>query len=456
MSNRFCQNCFELQCRVDKLTTEIGCLKDKIRYLEQGKNEGVFGSSTPSSRKTFKKNSPDKGEPKMGGARKGHKGHGRSEEGVTQVDRVDLADTCPDCGTKLQKRGRRQRTVKDIKPPKPDVIEYACERGWCPHCKKHHTAKPASVLPRMLFGNGLLSHVVSLHFEQGIPLGRIEAMYGLNHGSLCLAFHALSDFVDPALSMLMQQIRKEAVIHADESSWRTDGNNGYVWLFCSGRTSIFRFTNTRSGSVTRDILGTKFLPGCLVRDRYAAYHKLLCRQQYCYAHLLRDVKDIGEEFLHDQEVQNFVEQMSILLSDAIKLRNRKISDKVYYRKAQKLKEQILNWVYCECRHAAIRSYQDIFRKGQDRLFEWAKDRCVPADNNRAERELRPVVIARKVSFGSQSERGARTRSILMTLINTVKKRHKDKTFTEWFKALLDYKTDHPNMTPKEILKHIGT
>lgn len=455
MSNRFCQNCFELQCQVDKLTVEIGCLKDKIRYLEQGKNEGVFGSSTPSSKKTFKKNSPDKGKPKMGGAKKGHKGHGRSQENITSVEPLDLPDTCPDCGTTLQKRGQRQRVAKDIKPPKPDVIEYECERGWCPHCKKHHTAKPPSVLPRMLFGNGLLSHVISLHFEQGIPLGRIEEMYDLNHGSLCMAFHRLSDFVGPVIPLLIQQLRKSSVINADESTWRTDGNNGYVWLFCSERTSIFQFTNTRSGSVARDVLGLKFLPGCLVRDRYAGYHKILGRQQYCYAHLLRDVKDLGEEFLNDQEVQNFVEQLSILLSDAIKLRNRKISDKVYYRKAQMLKKQILNWAYCDCQHAAIRSYQDIFKKGQGRLFEWAEDRNVPADNNRAERELRPVIIARKTSFGSQSERGAKTRSILTTLINTVKKRQKDKSFTDWFKTLLDHWVEQPDLTPKQILKSIG-
>lgn len=455
MSSNFCQQCFDLKRQVDDAKAENERLKDKIRYMEQGKNEGVFGSSTPSSKKSFKPCSPLKETPRMGGAKKGHKGFGRTKDDVTQHEYVALDDGCPDCGGPLQKRGDRQRLVKDIKPPRPDVIEYACERGFCPRCKKHHTAKQSSVLPRMLFGNGLLSHVTSLHYEQGIPLGRIEEMYGLNHGTILQALHRLGDFIDPAVTLLLKQLRKDTVINADESTWRTDGNNGYVWLFCSEKTSVFHFTNTRASSVAKDILGEKCLPGCLVRDRYAGYNKILGRQQYCYAHLLRDVTDLSDEFPGNQDVENFVEQMAILLSDAIKLRNRKIGDKIYYQKAQGLKEQILHLVYSDVEHMAVKGFQDIFKKSQHRLFEWVEDRGVPADNNRAERELRPVVIARKTSFGSQSVRGAKTRSILMTLINTVKKRHKDKTFTEWFKALLDEWVANPRLTPKKILGLIG-
>ena len=64
-----------------------------------------------------------------------------------------------------------------------------------------------------------------------------------------------------------------------------------------------------------------------------------------------------------------------------------------------------------------------------------KDRAVPPENNRAERELRPTVIARKVSFGSQSEAGAQTREILMSLLHTLKKREQDAE--QYFKSVLD-------------------
>ena len=69
------------------------------------------------------------------------------------------------------------------------------------------------------------------------------------------------------------------------------------------------------------------------------------------------------------------------------------------------------------------------------MYRCAQDRDVPADNNLAERTLRPTVIARKVSFGSQSDAGARTREILMSIVLTLKQRFPD--FPARFKNALD-------------------
>jgi transposase len=74
---------------------------------------------------------------------------------------------------------------------------------------------------------------------------------------------------------------------------------------------------------------------------------------------------------------------------------------------------------------------------------------VPADNNRAERELRPLVIARKISFGSQSNAGARTREVLMTVLHTLKKRTSDVTIA--FKSALDKLAEQPNVDPYEAI-----
>jgi hypothetical protein len=77
------------------------------------------------------------------------------------------------------------------------------------------------------------------------------------------------------------------------------------------------------------------------------------------------------------------------------------------------------------RHLGIRRIQDIFRKNKNRLYHWSEDRRAPAENNLAERDLRPSVIARKVSFGSVSDAGANTRSVLQTTFSTLKKRGLD-------------------------------
>jgi transposase len=76
-------------------------------------------------------------------------------------------------------------------------------------------------------------------------------------------------------------------------------------------------------------------------------------------------------------------------------------------------------------HLGIHRLQEIFRANADRLYHWADNRRVPAENNLAERDRRPTVIARKVSCGSRSDAGAHTRGILMSALHTLKKRHMD-------------------------------
>ena len=93
--------------------------------------------------------------------------------------------------------------------------------------------------------------------------------------------------------------------------------------------------------------------------------------------------------------------------------------------------------------------QDIFRQNSHRLYHWADDRNIPAENNLAERNLRPLVIARKISFGSQSDNGARTREILMTILHTLKKRTNN--VAETFKTALDKLAENPNLNPHNLL-----
>jgi len=170
-------------------------------------------------------------------------------------------------------------------------------------------------------------------------------------------------------------------------------------------------------------------------DRYNGYNKMPCSIQYCYAHLLRTVKDLEKDFPENAEIKSFVEALAPQLANAITLRTLDITDKQFKRQAVKIKNEIINITNRQAKHPAIQKIQDIFREKADRLYHWAEDRNVPADNNLAERELRPLVIARKISFGSQSDAGAKTREILMTVLHTLKKTTVDVTGA--FKSALD-------------------
>ncbi|HXH13434.1 MAG TPA: transposase [Alphaproteobacteria bacterium] len=80
---------------------------------------------------------------------------------------------------------------------------------------------------------------------------------------------------------------------------------------------------------------------------------------------------------------------------------------------------------------------------------WGKDRRIPADNHLAERHLRPTVMARKVSFGSQSDAGARTRGTLMSILHTLKKRQADAVVH--LKRVLDHLAQDIHQDPWPLL-----
>jgi transposase len=254
---------------------------------------------------------------------------------------------------------------------------------------------------------------------------------------------------------LIAEYRQAPVKHADETGWPNDGRRGYAWLFCTPPISIFRLRLTRAASVAKDVLGEEPLPGVLVVDRYHAYNKAPCALQYCYSHLLRDVQDVGKEFPDHQEVQDFVGTTAPLIAQAIQLRTQPIADEVFYTRADQLKMDIQQVMHSEARHAGIQKIQNIFREKAHRMYHWAQDRAIPADNNFNERELRKLVIARKISFGSQGDAGAKTREILMTTLLTLKKRRPGDPWLN-LKAGLDALARDPKQDPYQVLFALRT
>jgi len=292
-----------------------------------------------------------------------------------------------------------------------------------------------------------------MHYVYGITLGKIVKMFDneIGIGSLIESFHRLARLFKTSIPKIIKEYRREPVKGADETGWRNDGKNGYCWLFRSKYISIFQFRESRAGVIALEILGKIKLVGILVIDRFKGYNRILCKIQYCYAHLLREVKDLGKEFPNVEEVQLFVKIFGKLLAEAMQLHSSGLSNKKYYKKARKIKREIQKVINAPSQHLGIQHIQNIFRKNENRLYQWVKDRRVPADNNATEREIRSTVIARKVSFGSQSKKGAETRSIMMTILHTAMKRLKDKTIEEWFKEALDEIALNPQKNPYSLL-----
>lgn len=173
------------------------------------------------------------------------------------------------------------------------------------------------------------------------------------------------------------------------------------------------------------MLGAQPLPGTLVVDRYNAYNKAPCAIQYCFAHLSRDIEDLQKADPEDLETNRFVETALPQLAAAMSLRTLKLSKRQFLKQAAALRRQIQMTMQASASNPGIQHIQNLFREKRHRMFRWTLDPDIPAENNRAERELRPLVIARKLSFGSQSEAGAATRETLMSVLLTLQKRSSD-------------------------------
>jgi transposase len=427
-------------------------LKEQLGKQNRTINEEPFGSSTPSAKRPVKANTPEENRGKRGGASKGHVGKGRSSllgEGDAGVLTLEAPARCPDCGSRLEKRGAEQRSVLDMEPEKLQPVRYHLGRGRCPHCNKWVQAKAPGVPPKGLFGDTLLAWVAEQHYLHGHTMGDVASRLGLHEGSLHVAMHQTAARLEPAMTRLVEDYRQAEVKHADETPWRTDGLNGYAWLFATRDTSLYRLRQTRSAEVPAEVLGTDPLPGVLAVDRYAAYNVAPCPLQYCYAHLLRDVQDLERDFPDNREVAVFTDTLIPLLSRAMKLHGATSNRKNYLRRARRLKEMIIAVCARPARHPGVQQIQGIFRENPHRLYHWADSPDIPADNNFAERHLRGLVIARKISFGSQSEKGRRTREILMSVLHTLRKRGRDPTAT--LKAALDALSASPQANPADLL-----
>jgi len=450
---RYCKECFAKQQRINELVEENARLKAQLRSQERSAKEGAFGACTPSSKIPIKANTLLERKARCGGREPGHPGHGREalrEGQADRVERVVLAqERCPECGVRLLSHGLQRRSVIDLQPVKVEKVLLRLERKRCPKCGRRFQARAPGVLPKSLYGNGLLAHVAEGHYLHGIPLGVIERQTGLGHGSLAQALRQVARRLDGVTDALAEEYRRSPVKHADETGWRTDGQNGYVWLFATATISLFRFRQSRSAAVAREVLGSKRLPGVLVVDRYHGYNKTPCAIEYCYAHLKRDTEGILKDFPDEPEVAAFVEAMAQTLAEAMTLRTLRLPRKEFLRRALRTKRRIIALAHRQARHPAIWKIQKIFRENPRRLYHWARDPTIPAENNLAERDLRPLVIARKVSFGSQSEAGAHTRETLMSVLHTLKKRLLPVGAT--FKAALDRLAENPSANPATLL-----
>src|SRR5579885_3530861 len=354
--------------------------------------------------------------------------HARRLEPPTHIVKHRL-ERCPACQGHLSGvHLARRRQVVDLPPPPPvQVMEHQVFKGWCSFCHSWREAPldlSGQVLGQGRIGVGIASLVAHLRLVVRAPLRVIQAWLSSVHG-LRLSVGAISDLLQRvaahgqgAHEALRARIRASPVVQADETGWRENGQNGYIWFAGTpGGERYFEYQHSRAGAVINTLLGEDF-GGVLTSDFYAGYNDTPGgRHQRCWAHLLRDLHALKVDHATTLEVviwAKAVKDVYLLarawLAEGIE-RQRASGELVLLVRA--LGEQFAQAKGHPCQALAKR-----LLRHQDELFVFVLEPGVPADNNLAERSLRPLVVSRKISGGTRSQQGSATHMTLSSLFQT--------------------------------------
>lgn len=404
--------------RLRKKVKKIAILEKRIAELEE-KIAGVIVNKLEASM-PFKANR--KSRQKRPGRRPGHWGVTRPLPNHVDEEIELKLDNCPDCGTELKKTTEiKERYVEDIRPQRNyHVKKYLIHRSWCSKCKEIKSPKPLDVIPKFRFGLYFMLFVCFQKYGLNLTINKIQKelwiYFGLrvSQGEISQTLNRTAELFGSRFEELKSKIRSAASVNIDETGWRINGVNHWVWTFISHEVALFKIDRSRGHEVPKKVLGKEY-NGVITSDRYLSYNKLERKtkstQQKCWVHILRNSSDLAEYHKEGKYIHRKLKEIYSKAKELEKLEGKKDVqelidkiDKLAYRKFE-------SW---NC----LKFVKSICIKHRDNLFRFVSNPAVESTNNRAERSLRPLVRIRKISGGNRSANGARATEVLSSVIQT--------------------------------------
>ena len=433
------QRVADLRERVEELSAENRRLRHRVKELTAAARDGRGDDAAAPP--PFVKPAA-RGRRRKPGRKKGHPAALRPVPDHVDVHqdvplpRHDGGSACPHCNCRLSDVKRHQRLVEDIVPSKVVVTCYHTASGYCAMCRKRVESRapeqpPAADVPHGQLGINALATAAVLRVVHRLPFGQVVRVLAdlprltVSAGGVSKQLQRLGRWLDPYYERIKLALRASPRVNGDETGWRTDGRNGYLWAVTGPRHTLYHVDKRRSGEVIEGLLGRSF-PGTLTRDFYGAYGRLDCPRQRCLAHLLRELRDTAQK--HPAFAATaFYRRCRRLVRDMLSLKRRwdELSDGRYTRRACRIEdrlEQLARGDYGEP-HATRLARRLLKHRSELTRFLW--DKQLGGTNNAAERALRPAVVMRKISGGSRSANGAQAWAKLASLMRTASQQGRD-------------------------------
>lgn len=412
----------ELENKLYDLTAEVEMLRDKLSGGGNGSSAAPFIKPSRQQRR----------EAERAERKKRKHSFGRKRDVATEEVR-HAVEHCPDCGKKLSggwEQGRHQ--VMEIPRVPVRIIDHIIIGRRCGYCCKVHIPKLGisdGVVRKMRLGVGLMSLIATLSVAKRMPQRAIqkllEGLYGLHIslGEINEVLHKVSEWAKPTVCEILQKIRGSPDANADETGWRENGMNGYLWSVSTGMERFYYFHRRRAGRIIRHILGTKF-EGVLGCDFYAGYDWYLGPKQRCWVHLFRLIDKVVDTH---PSLKAWADKVHDIHKAAKKASRRNVDrpTRVLLREALQEKLLVIAEPYLKDKGALQHKPAKLICRYLPELFTFVEHPNVASSNNAAERAIRPAVIMRKMSGGTRSAKGSQTKTRLMSVFATWKLQGKD-------------------------------
>ena len=343
---------------------------------------------------------------------------------------------CPHCRGELRDLKDHERLVEDIVPAAVRVTRYRTRSGYCPRCKRrvesrHEEQPPAADLPHAQLGLNALSAAAALKHDAGLPYRKVawvlRDLCGLSvsHGALVKQVRRVGSWLGESRQAIEQELRSGAYVNADETGWRVDGVNHWLWALTSPRCTLYRIERHRNSDVVRAVLGERY-PGHVVSDFLPTYNKLPYKSQKCVPHLLRDIERTCQRS-PPFAATSFCKKLKRATKDLLRLKSRwdEYGDDAYCMRASRLADRLDNLAETRSGDPDVKRLADRLKRHAGGLAEFLLVKDLPGDNNAAERAIRPGVIIRKISGGHRGASTATAAATVMSVLRTVRQQGKN-------------------------------
>lgn len=394
----------------EKLKKELKDIRKPPKWAKPNKNKNPDGSTKKGKKK---------------GPKKGHKPHSRKkpEEVDQEITCTPLA--CGNCDSTLP-TPHKWHTHHQVDLPAPSKVittKYIVGWSWCSCCGKEVSV--SDKLGSSLYGPRLHAQVCSLKYELGLSFEKIQKLL-LSQHQLDVSRGVLSAMVSRTAQKfkgcyedIQSMLSQQGHLHADETGWRVNGNNHWLWSFSNEDVSFYKIDPTRSQAVVKNVLGEVY-SGVLVTDFYGAYNQIDCAKQKCWPHLLRELHELKKNSPRSKEIAEFARKAKLFFNRGKKLQKEFEDKKDIDKKLKRLLSDTDSWISKKYRSADIKRLCKRLFKYRNEIYTFIKTGVAPT-NNFGEREIRPAVLMRKISYCNRSDKGAHNQEVLMSVARTAEK-----------------------------------